>query len=373
VLDFTSALYLGLQHSSSSLRPWQRLTTGAPAALVEPAPGIQIERALAELQGCEAAILGTSTLHLAWDLFGLLTEKPVTIFMDAGVYPITRWGVQRAAMRGAAVRAFPHYDPNALARKLAAASSNRRPVIVTDGFCPNCGRVAPLAEYFALARRGAGLLVVDDTQALGVLGHSPSAAMPYGRGGGGSLRWSGIGGPQTLVFNSLAKGFGAPLAALAASAAWIRKFREKSLTRVHCSPPSIAALRAAEHALALNHARGDALRSRLASAVLHFRRRLREVGLAAEQWLFPVQTLAQVRGPEASALHERLLGAGVAAVLHQGDQTRAARISFIINRRHRFEEIDAAVSFIATALRAGGAMRFKPATIGVNYEEPIYH
>ena len=34
VLDFTSALYLGLQHPSRSLRPWRQFTTGAPAALV---------------------------------------------------------------------------------------------------------------------------------------------------------------------------------------------------------------------------------------------------------------------------------------------------------------------------------------------------
>ena len=104
MLDFTSALYLGLQHPSNSLRPWRAFTTGAPAALVEPLSARAIARALADLQGCEAAILAPSTLHLAWDLFGLLAEKPITILMDAGAYSITRWGVQRAAMRGATER-----------------------------------------------------------------------------------------------------------------------------------------------------------------------------------------------------------------------------------------------------------------------------
>ena len=32
MLDFTSALYLGLRHGSGSLRPWSALTTGVPAA-----------------------------------------------------------------------------------------------------------------------------------------------------------------------------------------------------------------------------------------------------------------------------------------------------------------------------------------------------
>jgi hypothetical protein len=77
------------------------------------------------------------------------------------------------------------------------------------------------------------------------------------------LRWSGTGGPEALVFSSLAKAFGVPMAVLGGSGAWIRKFEEKSLTRVHCSPPSIAVLRAAEHAL-LSTREGTRPRARLA-------------------------------------------------------------------------------------------------------------
>jgi 8-amino-7-oxononanoate synthase len=33
LLDFTSALYLGLRHESRSLAAWRQLTTGGPAAL----------------------------------------------------------------------------------------------------------------------------------------------------------------------------------------------------------------------------------------------------------------------------------------------------------------------------------------------------
>jgi hypothetical protein len=64
-------------------------------------------------------------------------------------------------------------------------------------------------------------LVIDDTQALGILGHSPGPHAPYGKGGGGSLQWAGIGGPDVLVVSSLAKGFGAPVAVLAGSEATV--------------------------------------------------------------------------------------------------------------------------------------------------------
>ena len=35
VVDFTSSLYLGLEHPSTSIASWRRLTTGAPAAVLE--------------------------------------------------------------------------------------------------------------------------------------------------------------------------------------------------------------------------------------------------------------------------------------------------------------------------------------------------
>jgi 8-amino-7-oxononanoate synthase len=348
VLNFTSALYLGQHHPSSSLRRWSHLSTGAPAALGEPLETGAIARALADLLGAEAAVLGASTFHLAWDVFGLLAENPITIFMDAGAYPITRWGVQRAAMRGAVVRTFRHQDMSALGEAFADGPRGRTPVIVTDGCCPGCGRVAPLAEQLLMARRHRGMLVVDDTQALGLLGRQPDGTMPYGRGGGGSLRWSGATGPEVIVLGSLAKSFGAPLAVLAGSRAFVRRFEERSLTRVHCSPPSTAALRAAEHALLGNRGEGESRRRRLLDLVRRFRRGLRAAGLAVSGGVFPVQSIRPGTGMPAPLLHRRLAERGLRAVLHQGEDNQP-RVSFFITSGHTRAEIDAAVSCIAGA------------------------
>ena len=364
--DFTSALYLGLQHPSRSLRPWPQLTTGAPAALIEPAEAREIGRSLAELQGYEAATLATSTLHLAWDLFDLLAQTPITLFMDAGAYPISRWGAQRAAMRGAPVQTFPHHDAAALGHALATAPRGHVPVIATDGFCPRCGRGAPLAEYLALAQSRGGILVVDDTQALGILGQASSAQMPYGQGGGGSLRWSGMRASDVLVFSSLAKGFGVPIAVLGGSRSWIRKYEEKSLTRVHCSPPSVATLRAAEHALGCNRREGDARRGRLLELVRRFRRGLSATGVAVGNGLFPVQTIRPARGISASTLHRQLHQRGIRTVLHRGENG-SPRVSFILTAGHSRAEIDAAVSAIAAVI-----LQQPETSKRINHEEPVY-
>ncbi len=333
-LDFTSALYLGLRHPSWALRPWARFTTGVPAALREPRSAAAIARRLASLIGCESATLGTSTLHIFWDLIHGLSGPESIICMDAGLYPIARWGIERAAARGVPVQAFPHHDASEVRRRLTRESPHRRPLIVTDGFCPRCGQPAPLTAYAEAARRWGGRLVVDDTQALGILGHDPGPGAPYGCGGGGSLPWNRLTGSDVIVVASLAKGLGVPLAILAGSSAAVSRFEATSQTRVHCSPPSVAALHAAAHALAVNRTHGDALRARLADLVVLFRRRLSSAGFPVTGGIFPVQTLATVHGDSAVRLHRALERQRVLTVLRQDAEGSGPRLTFLLSARH---------------------------------------
>jgi 8-amino-7-oxononanoate synthase len=351
MLDFTSSLYLGLRHASWQLRPWAQLTTGVPAVLASPPGAHGVAKTLSALQGCESAVLAPSTLHLFWDLFGtLLSRRGVAIYMDAGTYPVARWGIERAAARAVPVRNFPHHDPDALRRQLQHDAHRRlHPMIVADGFCPGCGKPAPIAAYLESTRTFGGQLLLDDTQALGILGQAPSPRLPYGRGGGGSLRWSNVGGPDVLVGSSLAKGFGVPLAVLAGSTALLERFMAISETRVHSSPPSIAVIHATEHALAVNRARGDALRQYLVQSIRRFRHRLTAVGFAAVGGLFPVQTLTPIPNLDASLLHERLLQLGVRTVLRRSHTNHSPCLSFLITARHTPQDIDGAVEMLVKA------------------------
>ncbi|ETX02642.1 MAG: aminotransferase class I/II [Candidatus Entotheonella factor] len=352
MLDFTSALYLGLHHPSTSLRPWTQLTSGKPAALEALGEERCIAQSLAILVGCERAVLGPSTLHLFWDLFGVLAKHEIAVYLDAGAYPIARWGVERASAHGVPVHRFAHHDAAALARQLHRDGSHRsKPVVVADGFCPGCGRSAPIARYLDCIRSRGGYLVLDDTQALGVLGRSRDLQARYGQGGGGSLRWHQVHGPNVIVVSSLAKGFGVPVAVLAGSHPLVKHFKSKSETRVHTSPPSSAVLHAAERALAINQERGDVLRSRLERLVRQFRKRLAACGLSTTGGLFPVQTLSPMPDSDARLVHQRLLDLRVRAVLHRPRCKRGAAISFLITALHRFADIERAARVIAEAVR----------------------
>ena len=344
MLDFTSALYLGMRHASGSLRPWEQLTTGAPAALAAPPGAGNIASRLAALIGGDRATLAPSTLHLFWDLFGMLSGDGIAIYMDAGVYPIARWGIERAMARGVPLHTFPHDDAAALRSLLRRNRRSRlSPVVVTDGFCPGCGVHAPIAAYLEGVRAYGGQVIVDDTQALGIFGHSAAADAPYGLGGGGSLRRWNVSDEDVIVISSLAKGFGVPMAVLAGSQAMIARFDQRSETRVHCSPPSIATIRAAEHALDVNDVQGAALRLRLAQNVRYFRTRLAELDLAASGGLFPVQTLRLKPGQAAIEVHHRLRDYGIETVLHRDRNGSGPCLSFILTARHRRSEIDRTV------------------------------
>jgi len=360
VLDFTSALYLGLRHGSGTLGRWDALTLGKPAALGAPPVAGGVAEGLAALQGLEATTVGPSTLHLFWDLLGLLARDPVAILMDQGTYPIARWGVERAAARGVPVRIFRHHDLDGLREALQRLKGRCLvPVVIADGFCPGCGKPAPLSGYAEAAASSGGFLVIDDTQALGILGARPTAKRPYGRGGGGSVRFAGLRLRNVAVIASLAKGFGVPMAALSGTRTFVRRFEGLSDTRVHCSPPSIPVLEAARTALEWNRRHGESRRAALLSGIQAFRNLVLQAGWTLDGNTFPVQTLAQIPGANAAALHARLSRSGVRTVLH-GAEGRRAAVAFIVTARHSPEEIERAALALGSPPLPAAAAPIEP-------------
>ena len=358
--DFTSALVLGLTHHGDNGNgdlSWTTLTTGTPAALRPSALAIGAARDFAALAGCERAVATASTLHAFTDLFGATWRPPAAIFHDQEIYPIARWGLERAQQRAGRVIPFDHLDPAALEAALDRARPHRAPPwIVTDGVCAGCARPAPLADYLALARRHGGRVIVDDAQAIGLYGVAPGAAAPYGRGGGGSAARCGVAGDPALVLvASLAKAFGAPVTMVGGARGFVDRFTRDSETLVHCSPPSEAVLAAARRALALPAADAEALRARLAARVRRLRRALRARGFVARGGLFPLQRVPLPSAEVAVALHRRLLRAGVRAVVRRARCLDEVSLTFVVTARHTDAQLDAAAEALAVCAAALGA------------------
>jgi 8-amino-7-oxononanoate synthase len=346
VIDFTSSLYLGLRHASTSLQPWAQLTAGVPAALRRRPAEDLVSRELSALVGCETAIVTRSSLHAFWDYFGSLSRAGTMVHFDDDVYASARWGIQRARARGIAVRPFSHLDARSFLASIQLMPRDIRPVVVTDGFCPGCGRPAPLEVYQRVARERQGVVIIDDTQAIGVLGTRPSIDHPYGRGGGGTLRFLGLSSECMVVVASLAKAFGAPLCMVASDRRTMAGLAGAGDTRVHSSPPSMADLGAARRALTVNAGSGDLLRARLARRVELLRD---ELGPAycASTGLFPIQAV-RPRNEDPRALHARMLRSGIDAVLHAPHAGRVPRVSLIVTADHLPGDIRRAAAVVRT-------------------------
>ena len=159
MLDFTSALYLGRPVLPAQLPAGLGLTTGQPAALYESGLSGAVGAEVARRQGLEAGLLAPSTLHLFWDVVNLLPPKAV-LLLDEALYPVGRWGAERALLRSHQVVRFRSGDLAQLRCLLPAyARSGRVPWLLTDGWLLRTGRPRPAgrlpAATAALRRRHA--------------------------------------------------------------------------------------------------------------------------------------------------------------------------------------------------------------------------
>lgn len=324
MIDFTSALYLGFRHLRDELPTWSSLSTGRPAALGGEDISRQTAAEFAALTGAESAVLGPSSLHLFSDLCIWLGGRGATFLIDQRAYPIAQWAVARERFAP-----FAHYDLNHLENRLRRGRRGR-PVVVADAYCPRCGRHAPIQDMQQLIRPLGGLLLLDDTQGLGIFGDSPRPWMRWGKGGGGSLRFQSITSKEdVLVISSLAKAFGVPIAVLQGPAELTSAAMNAGLSWTHCSPPAIPLVMAAANAIRRNHHEGDALRSKLLALLAPMRRFL--AGAGVESPLFPVLSLG---GIDALAAHARLRSAGIETFVND-----PSRLSFVITADHSPDQL----------------------------------
>lgn len=362
--DFTSALYLGprvLPPPPTGLV----LTTGRPAALAEADRARRVAQEVARRQGLEAGLLAPSTLHLFWDVFRLVPANGV-VLLDQRLYPVGQWGSLRARLRGLPVVKFRADDLPKLAQLLHTyQQQGRTPWLVTDGWHPGRGP-APLAAYcMLLARYPGATLLIDDTQAFGVLGHRPGAGQLLGQGGGGTLPWAGVKTndptPEILTITSLAKGLGVPVAVLAGRAARLAQFQRRSETRVHTSPVSAWHAWAAEAALRHDARHGEAARRRLGLRIAQFRRELARAVLRPHGGMFPVQKLVVARTTAALGLHQQLRQAGLETVLLAGEtRPDVPEIAFCLRADHSVADISQATAALAALARRTNWFSSKP-------------
>jgi 8-amino-7-oxononanoate synthase len=334
MIDFTSSLYLGMKHGNTELAGWSQLTTGVPAALHESYQSKYIGNFIARMQGLETGLTAPSTLHLYWDLFGFLSKQKITVFVDEKIYPVSKYGIERLIVKNLPVYSFKHMDAGDLYRQISKRlQPYTTPIVFTDGLCPQCGKIANILEYRQILTPFNGKIIIDDTQAFGILGKRKDA-FAYGYGGGGILQWLDISDENIVVIASLAKAFGVPISVIAGSMDFISAFENSSSTRESSSPVSIAHLCAATNAIVINKHDGNRRRKLLLDNILLIRKQLLHAGIQLHAGFFPVQHIISRNETETADLFNKLNERKFKTVMTRSHLKGKPQITFIINYEH---------------------------------------
>ncbi len=262
-------------------------------------PHHELERALADLSGTEAALTYVSCWNANEAVIPTLTDASTVIFTDelnhASIIDAVR--LSKPAVKVI----YPHSDMGALRNALAEAPADARKLILTDGVFSMEGDLAKLPEIVELAREFDAVVVVDDSHGVGVLGET----------GRGTVEHFGLLGEVDVITGTLGKALGGAAGGYVASSEEVCDLlaqRSRPQLFSNALPPTVAcsALKAVELML-----ERPELLARLRENTRVFRELLVEAGyepLDGEAAIVPI-----IIGDtaDAIALSERLLDEGV--------------------------------------------------------------
>jgi glycine C-acetyltransferase len=262
-------------------------------------PHLELERALADLSGTEAALTYVSCWNANEAVIPTLTDASTVIFTDELNHASIIDAVRLSKPAGKVI--YPHSDMGALRAGLAGAPGDARKLIVTDGVFSMEGDLAKLPEIVELAREFGAVVIVDDSHGVGVLGDT----------GRGTVEHFGLLGEVDVITGTLGKALGGAAGGYVASSEEVCDLlaqRSRPQLFSNALPPTVAcsALRAVEVML-----EQPSLLERLREKTRSFRSQLAEAGyrpLDGEAAIIPIIVGETA---EAIALSERLLDEGV--------------------------------------------------------------
>src|SRR4051812_1299605 len=180
VLNFSSNDYLGLANhprvKEAASEAVRRFGAGSGASRLicgSLAPHHQLEQALAQFKGSEAALSFSSGYAAAAGAIGALLGKDDVIILDKLVHASI---VDAARVCGAKLRVFPHNDVSELENILKWSNDRARPkasqrvLIVTESVFSMDGDLAPLREIVQLKEQHGAWLMLDEAHATGLFG-----------------------------------------------------------------------------------------------------------------------------------------------------------------------------------------------------------
>lgn len=298
-------------------------------------PHHELERALADLSGTEAALTYVSCWNANEAAIPSLTDDTTVILTDELNHASLIDAIRLS--RPAKKVIYPHSDMPALRDALAEAPREARKLIVTDGVFSMEGDLAKLPEIVELAREFDAVVIVDDSHGVGVLGET----------GRGTVEHFGLLGEVDVITGTLGKALGGAAGGYVASSQEVCDLlaqRSRPQLFSNALPPTVAcsALRAVQVML-----EQPELLTRLRESTSVFREMLVEVGYRPLEGEAAIIPIIVGETAEAMALSARLLDEGVFVtgfgfpVVPEGAARVRVQMSAALEREHLERAIDA--------------------------------
>jgi glycine C-acetyltransferase len=238
IVNLASRDYLGLsshpdvkREAAAAIDAWGVGVASPRAAVGSIALHAELEAAIAKLLGTEDALVHASGHHAAVGLFEALFGDRDYVFCDEMMRPSLADGVRLSRARAYAYR---NADLEHLEDRLKRSRAARFRVIATDGVFPITGRTADLEAIYALAAKYHAVVVVDDSEGLGVLGERGEGAHAE------ATLPDGIDLVTGSFGHALGGGPGGFVAGRSAFVSWLRQKSRSHLSSTALSPAGAA-------------------------------------------------------------------------------------------------------------------------------------
>jgi myxalamid-type polyketide synthase MxaB len=269
--DFASCNYLGLDLDPevinsipTALAKWG-VHPSWTRAVASPVLYSDLEQGLSELLDAPNTLIFPSVHLLHFGVLPLLAGFNGVIFKDNAAHHSIYEACLRAQADGTEWVEFGHNDLVDLEKKLARYRPEQSKIIAIDGVYSMSGGFPPLREIAKLAKQYNAVIYIDDAHGLGVIGENPDAAMPYGYGGRGIVKYFGLDYVEDRIIYvaALSKSFSSYAAVITCFDDAMKARLGLASTFVFSGPSPVASLASAIAGLKVNRVEGDQKRQHI--------------------------------------------------------------------------------------------------------------
>lgn len=344
-INFSSYNYLGLSGhpavNKAAIDAIERYGTSASASrLVAGERPVQreLELALAELYEVEDCVVFVSGHATNVSTIGYLFGPKDLVVHDSLIHNSVLEGIR---LSGAARRAFPHNDSQALDSLLAEVRGQfERVLIVVEGLYSMDGDIPDLPALIDIKRRHQAFLMVDEAHSLGVLGAT----------GRGIREHCGAAGKDVDIWmGTLSKALASCGGYIAGERALVEHLKYAApgfVYSVGMSPPLAAASLAALKLMLQEPERVSRLRERAGAFLAMAKQAGIDTGYSQGYAVVPAILGSSLKAARLSnLLFERNIN--VQPIIHPAVEEKAARLRFFLSAEHSAAQIEMTTQILA--------------------------